>query len=89
LLQTQFWDTSPSDGPVDSWTIHGLWPDHCDATYDSNCDASRAYTGIGTILQSFGATSILSYMQTYWKDQGGDDETFWEHEWRFVLSPVF
>jgi ribonuclease T2 len=25
LLQTQFWDTSPSVGPVDSWTLHGLW----------------------------------------------------------------
>ena len=25
LLQTQFWDTNPSTGPSDSWTIHGLW----------------------------------------------------------------
>lgn len=25
LLQTQFWDTNPSSGPDDSWTIHGLW----------------------------------------------------------------
>lgn len=25
LLQTQFWDTNPSTGPTDSWTIHGLW----------------------------------------------------------------
>ncbi len=25
LLQTQFWDTNPSTGPADSWTIHGLW----------------------------------------------------------------
>ena len=25
LLQTQFWDYDPSDGPTDSWTIHGLW----------------------------------------------------------------
>ena len=25
LLQTQFWDTDPSTGPSDSWTIHGLW----------------------------------------------------------------
>ncbi|KAG9119706.1 ribonuclease T2-like, partial [Ceratobasidium sp. 392] len=40
LLQTQFWDFNPSTGPSDSWTIHGLWPDHCDGTYDSNCDSS-------------------------------------------------
>ncbi|KAF2798235.1 ribonuclease M [Melanomma pulvis-pyrius CBS 109.77] len=81
LLQTQFWDTAPVTGPVDSWTLHGLWPDHCDGTYDANCDASRAYTNISSIISSFGKTDLLSYMQTYWKDYQGDDETFWEHEW--------
>ncbi len=81
ILQTQFWDTNPSTGPSNSWTIHGLWPDHCDGTYDSNCDPSRAYTDLTGILQSFGKTDLLSYMQTYWKDNAGDDETFWEHEW--------
>lgn len=25
LLLTQFWDTNPVTGPVDSWTMHGLW----------------------------------------------------------------
>lgn len=25
LLQTQFWDTNPPTGPVDHWTVHGLW----------------------------------------------------------------
>jgi ribonuclease T2 len=62
LVQTQFWDTSPSTGPSNSWTIHGLWPDHCDGTYDSNCDASRAYTNITAIIQSYGKTDLLSYM---------------------------
>jgi hypothetical protein len=62
LLQTQFWDTSPSTGPSNSWTIHGLWPDHCDGTYDSNCDPSRAYTNITAILQSYGKTDLLAYM---------------------------
>jgi ribonuclease T2 len=68
-------------GPSNSWTIHGLWPDHCDGTYDSNCDASRAYTNISAILQSYGKTDLLSYMNTYWVDINGDDESFWEHEW--------
>ncbi|KAH8153779.1 uncharacterized protein LAJ45_01546 [Morchella importuna] len=81
LLLTQFWDTDPVTGPVDSWTIHGLWPDKCDGTYDANCDSSRAYTGIAGILTAAGQTSLLSYMQTYWKDYNGDDESFWEHEW--------
>ncbi|KAE8444070.1 hypothetical protein EG329_000938 [Mollisiaceae sp. DMI_Dod_QoI] len=85
MLQTQFWDTSPttgrSRGPSNSWTIHGLWPDHCDGTYDSSCDPSRAYTNISAILQSYGKTDLLSYMNTYWVDINGDDESFWEHEW--------
>ncbi|KAH8203658.1 hypothetical protein TruAng_002188 [Truncatella angustata] len=81
LLQTQFWDTDPVTGPDDSWTIHGLWPDNCDATYESNCDSSRAYTDITGILTSFGATDLLSYMQTMWVSNSGTPETFWEHEW--------
>lgn len=56
-------------------------PDHCDGTYDQYCDANRQYTNITAILQSYGATSLLSYMDTYWKDQAGNDESFWEHEW--------
>ncbi|KAL1296798.1 hypothetical protein AAFC00_004427 [Neodothiora populina] len=81
LLQTQFWDTDPSTGPSDSWTIHGLWPDHCDGTYDANCDSARAYTNITQILTKFEKTDLLSYMKTYWPDYQGNDESFWEHEW--------
>jgi hypothetical protein len=25
MLQTQFWDSNPPVGPLDSWTVHGLW----------------------------------------------------------------
>lgn len=80
LLQTQFWDAD--SGPSNSWTIHGLWPDNCDGTYQANCDSSRAYTGFSSILNSFGQSSLLSYMNTYWKNDPSDgtDETFWEHE---------
>ncbi|KAH6717095.1 ribonuclease Trv [Leptodontidium sp. MPI-SDFR-AT-0119] len=81
LLLTQFWDTAPSTGPNNSWTVHGLWPDKCDGTYEANCDPSREYTNITAILQSYGKTDLLSYMNTYWKDYQGNDETFWEHEW--------
>lgn len=81
LLQTQFWDTNPSTGFSNSWTIHGLWPDHCDGTYDANCDSSRAYTNITDILESYGKTDLLSYMNEYWLDENGDNESFWEHEW--------
>jgi ribonuclease T2 len=99
LLQTQFWDTSPSTGPSNSWTIHGLWyvtappdrppaspsnvprPDHCDGTFSASCDASRAYTNISAIISAAGQTALLGYMNTYWKNADGTDESFWEHEW--------
>lgn len=81
LLLTQFWDTQPVTGPVDAWTVHGLWPDHCDGTYDASCDPAREYSNITSILQSFGKTDLLSYMSTHWKDYQGDDQSFWSHEW--------
>ncbi|KAK0102031.1 ribonuclease T2-like [Cadophora gregata f. sp. sojae] len=81
LLLTEFWDTAPSTGPNNSWTIHGIWPDKCDGTYEANCDPAREYTNITAILQSYGKTDLLSYMTTFWKDYQGNDESFWEHEW--------
>ena len=72
---------SPSQGPNNSWTLHGLWPDHCDGTYDANCDPSREYSNITAILQSYGKSDLLAYMSTFWKDYQGNDESFWEHEW--------
>ncbi|KAI1194695.1 ribonuclease T2-like protein [Nemania serpens] len=81
LLQTQFWDTDPVTGPSNSWTIHGLWPDNCDGTYDENCDSSRAYTGISTILKNNGKSALVTYMQNYWQSNSESTEDFWEHEW--------
>lgn len=66
---------------LDSWTVHGLWPDNCDGSFPQTCDSSRAYTNITDILTSMNASSTLEFMQTYWKDYQGDDESFWEHEW--------
>lgn len=81
FLQTQFWDYAPATGPNNSWTVHGLWPDHCDGTYDASCDAARAYTNIREILVAGGAQSTVDFMDIYWKDYQGQDEQFWSHEW--------
>lgn len=78
---TQFWDAQPSTGPSNSWTMHGLWPDFCDGSFESNCDSSRTHSNIRQILQQGGGQAALSYMDTYWKDQYGNDESFWSHEW--------
>ena len=81
LLLTQFWDTHPPTGPDDSWTIHGLWPDHCDGTYDASCDYNRFHRNITQILKASDKHELLTDMQTYWKDYKGVDEHLWQHEW--------
>ncbi|GAA5879383.1 hypothetical protein JCM1840_006029 [Sporobolomyces johnsonii] len=81
ILHTQFWDTDPATGPEDSWTVHGLWPDNCDGTYQEYCDPARQYTNIEEILADHGGQDVLDYMNVYWKDYQGDDNSFWAHEW--------
>ncbi|KAL8826898.1 MAG: hypothetical protein Q9170_007226 [Blastenia crenularia] len=56
-------------------------PDHCDGTFDQFCDPNRQYTNISSIISAAGQTDLLNYMNTYWKDYQGNDESFWEHEW--------
>ncbi|KAE9405416.1 base non-specific and adenylic acid preferential ribonuclease [Gymnopus androsaceus JB14] len=83
ILQTQFWDTSPETGPTDSFTIHGLWPDNCDGSFSENCDSSRDYTGISSLLSAQGATTTLDFMNQFWLNDpdDGSNEELWEHEW--------
>ncbi|KAL4918562.1 ribonuclease T2-like protein [Aspergillus aurantiobrunneus] len=81
MLQTQFWDADPAVGPENSWTIHGLWPDHCNGGFDQYCDSHRRYSNISLILVDAGRRDLLDEMSTYWKDYKGDDPNLWEHEW--------
>ncbi|OJK05180.1 hypothetical protein ASPACDRAFT_74698 [Aspergillus aculeatus ATCC 16872] len=81
MLQTQFWDADPAIGPETAWTIHGLWPDHCNGGFDQYCDSKRKYSNISLILVDAGRGDLLDYMSTYWKDFRGDDPNLWEHEW--------
>ncbi|KAJ5095373.1 hypothetical protein NUU61_004729 [Penicillium alfredii] len=81
MMQTQFWDVDPVLGPDDSWTIHGLWPDHCGGGFDQFCDSNRRYSNISLILVDSGRGDLLDYMSEYWKDFRGDDPNLWQHEW--------
>ncbi|KAL6307714.1 ribonuclease T2-like protein [Sparassis latifolia] len=81
ISQVQFWDTNPSTGPLTNWTIHGLWPNNCDGSYSEDCDSSRDYSDITSLLQDQGASSTLDFMQTYWISDDESNEAFWEHEW--------
>ncbi|GEQ68411.1 hypothetical protein JCM33374_g2079 [Metschnikowia sp. JCM 33374] len=84
LVQTQFWDYNPATGPSDSFTLHGLWPDNCDGTYRQFCDSSlnvQAGNIDNIIGTEFNDQTLLSNMQTYWKNFDGSDEELWEHEY--------
>ncbi|KZV72481.1 ribonuclease T2 [Peniophora sp. CONT] len=81
ITQTQFWDTDVPNSPADSWTIHGLWPDNCNGGYQENCDKTREYKDITTLLTNAGLSDTLNYMNTYWISDDETNEEFWEHEW--------
>jgi len=78
LLQTQFWDTHPAIGPADSWTIHGLWPDNCDGSFEHDCDPSRNYRNIGDLLDDQGASDTRSFLESYMINNKHQTEQFWE-----------
>ncbi|WXC57155.1 hypothetical protein SNK03_003077 [Fusarium graminearum] len=81
LLQTQVWDTRPVSGPLDSWTIHGLWPIHNDGSIPHNCDTNRTYTNITQILYHAGAEDIVEEMNKLWESADGDNEGLWQDQW--------
>ncbi|KAJ1674972.1 hypothetical protein EV182_002189 [Spiromyces aspiralis] len=80
VVLTQQWDTRV--GPSDQFTMHGLWPDRCDGTYNGNrgCDPSRSYSNIADIIRGLDS-QLYADMKTYWPSSKGDDNWFWEHEW--------
>ncbi|GMM35538.1 hypothetical protein DASC09_028630 [Saccharomycopsis crataegensis] len=80
ILQTQFWDTDVSGSPENTWTIHGLWPDKCDGSYDANCDFSSQVSSVSDVLQNAGETDLVNYMSQYWLNNNGDNEELWTHE---------
>jgi len=53
----------------------------CDGTFEQFCDPSREENDIAGLLENAGQTSVLSFMETHWKDNKGDDNSFWAHEW--------
>lgn len=82
FLSTQFWDYDPAIGADDEWTLHGLWPDNCDGTYEQFCDRSlnidRNIEKI--IVGQFNDTTLYNKMSSYWKNFNGNDASLWQHE---------
>ncbi|KAJ5051020.1 uncharacterized protein L3040_002885 [Drepanopeziza brunnea f. sp. 'multigermtubi'] len=84
VLQTQFWNTYTgleSAGqvlPVETWTMHGLWPDFCNGSYTQYCDLSRQYDPLpspntttgkpdGTPVVPYHGPSIATFLEPFGK----------------------
>ncbi|RLV93514.1 hypothetical protein JA1_002251 [Spathaspora sp. JA1] len=85
LVQTQFWNYSPAFGPDDEFTIHGLWPDHCDGNWDQFCRRELEVTGkqLGEIfIDKFKDQTLYDNLKKTWKSNKGehDDTNFWAYE---------
>lgn len=104
FLQTQFWDYKVSHpisdkdelerrlGPLNDFTIHGLWPDNCDGGYQQFCDNSAAIDDVYYLLNSkqfngdhssleISGKDLLAKLKRLWKSNTGDDESLWIHEY--------
>lgn len=80
VLQTQFWDYNPAIGPDDKWTVHGLWPDNCDGSFEQFCDTSLEVEDVAAIIEQHDP-ELLKEMHGLWKDFRGNDANLWKHEW--------
>lgn len=83
ILQTQFWDYYPPIGAADEFTLHGLWPDNCDGTYEQFCDATLNIPNgriHEIIVGKFKDPQLYEEMQKVWKNFNGNDESLWVHE---------
>lgn len=84
VLSTQFWDTHTgleSSGqllPLNSWTLHGLWPDFCNGSFTQYCDLSRQYDPNpsprttngqpnGTVISPYTGPSVDTFLPPFGK----------------------
>ncbi|KAL4246991.1 RNase T2 family protein, partial [Abortiporus biennis] len=79
VLQTQFWSTwtgLEKKGqllPKGSWTIHGLWPDNCDGSFEQYCDFSRQFDPVpspaklpnGTVIPPYKGPSVDTFVKEF------------------------
>lgn len=83
FVQTQFWDSNPGVGASDQFTLHGLWPDNCDGTYEQFCDSSLNIAKADVqniVVNEFQDPALYNKIKANWNSLGGDDESLWVHE---------
>ncbi|KAI1822908.1 ribonuclease Trv [Xylaria intraflava] len=89
LLLTQFWDDkSHVEGGEEDWTLHGLWPDRCDGSYDQYCGMTPRFENITAVLEQYDQGDLLACMNRYWVAGYGTNEHLWAHEYNKHASCV-
>ncbi|KAI1199916.1 ribonuclease Trv [Nemania serpens] len=82
LLLTQFWDEEIHvGGGEDDWTLHGLWPDLCDGSYDQYCGMTPRFNNITAVLEHYDQGELVADMNRYWLASYGTNEHLWAHEY--------
>ncbi|KAI1254444.1 hypothetical protein MGN70_003847 [Eutypa lata] len=82
LLLTQFWDEKLHVGGAETdWTVHGLWPDRCDGSYEQYCGMSPRFDNITDVLESSGNSELVEFMNRYWVAKYGTNDNLWAHEY--------
>jgi len=82
MLLTQFWDQQVhAGGAEEDWTLHGLWPDLCDGTYDQFCHMTPTFHNITEVLEGHGQSEMVKFMDRYWIANRGPNSRLWEHEY--------
>ncbi|KAI0396814.1 ribonuclease Trv [Xylariaceae sp. FL0594] len=82
LLLTQFWDEETHVGGTDEdWTLHGLWPDLCDGSYDQFCGMTPRFDNITAVLEHYDQGELIEHMNRYWTAKYGTNEHLWAHEY--------
>ncbi|KAI0977116.1 ribonuclease Trv [Xylaria arbuscula] len=82
LLLTQFWDEEVHvGGGEEDWTLHGLWPDLCDGSYDQYCGMAPRFNNITAILEHYDQGELIESLNRYWIANYGTNEHLWAHEY--------
>ncbi|PSR87107.1 ribonuclease T2-like protein [Coniella lustricola] len=82
ILLTQFWDREIHvGGAEEDWTLHGLWPDLCDGTYDAYCGMAPRFNNITEVLAAYNQSDLLAFMDRYWVADRGSNAKLWMHEY--------
>ncbi|KAJ3160632.1 ribonuclease T2-like [Geranomyces michiganensis] len=70
--------------PKKQFTLHGLWADRCDGSYETSpfgCDRARNNDNAKSTVDHLAPKSLREEMEKVWMGADGDYNWMWSHEW--------